>query len=394
MKNFSSLVTVGEKLYAKQIPIKKVTIDLGESIVINRYESLRLGIGAFTNRNVSEWFSVGFYTGYGIRDKQAKYNLYATLWPKNKWESQLTINHYKTVQEAASVRYPYHINQYSSEWIRSIGVSEMEVLQGFKLKFLTKPIKDTKFYADINAYYGKPSYYYEYKGVPVNSINYFEYKVGMNLSIGKRYFQLIDKQIPIKSPYPNFWIIYSSSIPGSLNDYDNQALDLRVDYTLKYLNLGVSKVRLTIGNRWGEIPLFKLYNHSGSDGFSGVTYNSFETMGYNEFLSSSYANIFLTHDFGRLFNVFSIRNFKPHAVLALNMGFGTLNEPSNYTGKEIKTLENGFYEIGALINNLYQINISALKTSLGLGFYYRVGPNRLDTFKANSALKVSFKFRL
>ncbi len=69
-------------------PIGKFDLDLTRIVAANRYEGLRLGLGLFTNDQLSKKISIGGWGGYGTRDHKWKYGASFTYYPvkaKENW---------------------------------------------------------------------------------------------------------------------------------------------------------------------------------------------------------------------------------------------------------------------------------------------------------------------
>ena len=108
----------------------------------------------------------------------------------------------------------------------------------------------------------------------------------------------------------------------------------------------------------------------------------------NEFLSNKYAALFYTHSFGKL--LFRFNKFSPELAIATNACIGSLNNKEKHFNIDFKTLQKGYMESGVLINKI----IDAGFYGLGVGAYYRFGPNSLPTFKENMAYKFSLSLNM
>ena len=73
---------------------------------------------------------------------------------------------------------------------------------------------------------------------------------------------------------------------------------------------------------------------------------------------------------------------KPSLVLATRMAWGNMKNPENHIGIEYKTLNEGFFESGIELNQIYK--------GFGLTGFYRYGPNQLPRLEDNIAIKLSF----
>jgi hypothetical protein len=111
--------------------------------------------------------------------------------------------------------------------------------------------------------------------------------------------------------------------------------------------------------------------------------NSFETMFFNEFFSSSYAFVQIKHGFKR---VPLFKKVKPSLVLVTRMGWGTMNHPEQHIGIHFKTLDKGYLESGIELNQIFK--------GFGISGFYRYGPNQLRRLEDNLAVKATFQLDL
>ena len=73
---------------------------------------------------------------------------------------------------------------------------------------------------------------------------------------------------------------------------------------------------------------------------------------------------------------------KPTLVFVTRMAWGNMQKPQQHVGIDYKTLNDGYFESGMELNQIYK--------GLGLSGFYRYGPNQLSRFEDNIAIKVSF----
>ncbi|RYD82241.1 MAG: 23S rRNA (uracil(1939)-C(5))-methyltransferase RlmD [Sphingobacteriales bacterium] len=71
--HFDKILSSVEKLADFKIGIGIFDLDLGKTIVYNKYEGYRLGLGLYTNEKLFENVSIGGFAGYGLRDNKWKY---------------------------------------------------------------------------------------------------------------------------------------------------------------------------------------------------------------------------------------------------------------------------------------------------------------------------------
>ena len=107
-----------------------------------------------------------------------------------------------------------------------------------------------------------------------------------------------------------------------------------------------------------------------------------------EFLSDRFVNFYFRQDFGSL--LLKTKKFHPEISLVHNIAFGSLASPELHQGIEFKTLEKGFFEGGIVVDNILRFNYMNMGyLGLGVGVYYRYGPNALPTFKENRRVQVT-----
>ena len=206
------------------------------------------------------------------------------------------------------------------------------------------------------------------------------------------YMQTPSGRIEIEKRFPKFTFQYTQSLPKVMqNDFEFSKLDFKTEYEKKYLNGQKTSLLFEAGYALGDVPLTHLYNTSPNNitketiieriTFAGK--NSFETMFFNEFFSNEYAYFQFKHGFSR---VTLFKKVKPSLVLVSRMAWGNLQKREQHIGLDYKTLNKGYFESGIELNQIYK--------GLGLGGFYRYGPNQLSKIQDNIAVKISFVFNL
>ena len=196
-------------------------------------------------------------------------------------------------------------------------------------------------------------------------------------------------KLEIEKRYPIFTIQFTQTIPKFLsNDFNFSKIDFRSEWAQKYLNGQRTSLLFRSGLALGDIPITHLYNTSPNcllnesvlrRFFSIIDGNAFETMYFNEFFSDKYVFFQVKHEFKRI--KFS-KNFGTSIAFVNRAGWGNLDKRERHIGIEFKTLEKGYLETGLEFNRILK--------GLGIGSFYRYGPNQLSGFYDNFAIKVSF----
>ena len=73
------------------IPLSIFDFPVNKIIRQNFTEGFRLGLGIYTNRHLSPWFSVGGYFGYGFNDRRNKYGASFLLFPEKHLNSEIKL---------------------------------------------------------------------------------------------------------------------------------------------------------------------------------------------------------------------------------------------------------------------------------------------------------------
>jgi hypothetical protein len=382
----------GEHLYYGVIEYNSIDLDLNRFIDFNRVEAVRVGFGAHTNDQFSKQFKTGGYFGYGFRDQENKYGVDASF-RMRKMPVTITSAYSRDLREAGGVFFPFHRYQYSSEGLRRIRLLIMDMVREWESAVLFHPLKFVDIKTSLNISSHETTYDYAYRDVAGNEFNFTEIRTGMRYAYGEQFIKLLNRQISIRRDFPIFYFQFSKGISSFGGEYKYERYDAKLEYTFSVLDWGKTGIQLTGGIVTGDPPYSKLYNNNGSlKNPSVVIHNTFETMGYNEFLSDRYIALYLSHNFGRMY--FKSQHIRPSLLLLHNIGIGSLRHPEYHKEIPFKTMEKGYVESGMLIDDILVIKITGLKVGMGAGFFLRYGPYRIDGFENNIVVKFALKFGL
>jgi hypothetical protein len=202
------------------------------------------------------------------------------------------------------------------------------------------------------------------------------------------YMQTPTGRVEVEKRFPNFTFQLTKSITnGELNDFSFGKVDLKTEYEKKQLNGQKTSILVQGGYAFGDLPLTHLYSISPNNitketimqRITIAGKNSFETMFYNEFFSSEYLYFQIKHGFQR---ITLFKKVKPSFVFVTRMAWGNLNHAERHNGLDFKTLNQGYFESGVELNQIYK--------GLGLVGFYRYGPNGLPELEDNIAVKLSY----
>lgn len=380
-------------MYEKEIKTKYFNIDLNRAFDFNHYEGFRVGVGVNTYLDDKEKLKVGGHLAYGLTDNDAKYGINANykLLPLNK----LTFigGFDNETYESAHSTYSFYRYQYSTEWLRRFSIRVMDVATRYYLGFETSPIKYTSLAFKVTSSKNFTPYDYQYKDNTSQMYQYTDLELGLRFAFGENHFKLYNNKYRLKTHYPVLWTKLNFGLDDFLGgEYKYVKFDSRVEYTMRSFLMGTGKIQFNFGHAVGDLPYFQLFEGYGAQG-AAVSHNRFETMGVNEFLSSTYMNLFLTYEIAKLY----FRNhpkFRPSIELDYNFGVGSLSNKTAHKNIDFKTMEKTYHETGVSIRNLVTFKLVAAKIGLGVGNYLRFGPYAYSLFRENYNVKLFVTFAL
>lgn len=386
-----------EALANGEFPYKFFNFTLTRFIALNKYEDLRLGLGGRTNNRVSQHFSLGGFFGYGFNDKVWKYggNLSLSLYRKNNM--QLNFSYSKEYKEAGAVNF-YKEGYFGSGLkMRDYLVSKFDMVDEKRISFAGRTFKNM--YFELAGFERNKQAMYPYaftttmNNEPLlkDNFNYSGAELGIRYCYNEKVVQIMNQNWFISSKYPILWLNVAKGFNDILSgEYDYLKLDFKISYTFLVKGLGETYFQAQAGNVSARLPLNELYTSRGSYNIFGFySYNSFETMRIDEFLSNRYAAVFLRQDFGSL--LYKAKKFQPRILFATNATIGTLNNPEQQAGIAIKTLDKGYIESGILIEDILTKKFMGVaRFGLGVGVFYRYGPYMLSNPWDNVAFKIDW----
>lgn len=395
--NLDQKLQLFETAMSGKIPLSIFDIDLKRLFTYNDYEGIRLGLGVETSERYFKFFNLGFYGAYGFKDKALKYGTYGSIiFQKNK-DIRLGGSYSVDVIESGAQQFINDRRLMLSEAYRPYLIQRMDSIEKKEIFTTFRAFKFAKVQIGINEQTRKSTSDYAY-GTTQNDITktiknfqVTELYTSIKYIFREKFLQTPNYRISMGSDYPSIWIQFSKGFDNFLNgNFSYNKVDIKIEKTITWTNYGKSSIQLIGGFINGDLPYSFLYNGRGSNriisgtNILGISVaNTFETMGVNEFLSSNYAAMFFSHNFGSL--LYRKGKFKPELVIVNNMMWGRLNNASKHFNIPIKTAEKGYFESGAIINNIFTSGF----TGLGMGVFYRYGAYNSGNTIKNMAFKLS-----
>ncbi len=389
-ENIEKKIKFGRKIINGYVPFGPFDFDLRYLLSYNNYEGFRLGIGGVTNEQFSRRFRLEGYGAYGLKDDDSKYHFGGAVRLGNFSNSWIGGSFTDDVREIASTSFAIDKRVFKLYDPRPINISTFYNHRTWRAFIETKIIPKTESiwqitHSDITPLFDY-TFIYEDKIYQKFAMTMGMFSIQWNPF--SDYMQTPNGKIEFEKRYPKFTFQFTKSLSNFFNnDFDFGKIDARIDYEKKYLNGQKSAVLVQAGYVFGALPLTHLYNTSPNNltkdnllqRITIAGKNSFETMYFNEFFSSEFVMLQFKHGFKR---VELFKKVKPSLVLVTRMAWGDLKNPEHHIGIQYKTLNEGFFESGIELNQIYK--------GFGLTGFYRYGPNQLPRFEDNIAIKLSF----
>jgi hypothetical protein len=396
-ENFDRMAKSLESILTGKIPWGYFNLDLHRFLRYNNYEGLAPGLGIETNERLSPVFSAGGYFRYGLKDDAIKWGTNVNLELYHPADLGIGFSYMDDVLETGGVDYWDDIpSLLHPEYFRHLLVRDMDKVKEYSAYIGFRTVKYMNVVVELNKTHKTVTDNYRF-AISNESVNvYFdrfdftELVLGFRYAYREKFIKNLRNKISLGTDFPIIWFKFSQGFAGFLDgDFEYNRYDLKIEKSFRFKYLGTTTLKVNAGYVDADIPQTNLFNGNGSyRQFTLFAPNSFATMRMNEFLLSRYGALYFTHDFAKLLMKGGF--FKPEFAIASNIGFGSLEYTESHHEVNYKTMEEGYYESGLLINNLLNLKIY----SIGVGAFYRYGPYAFDTFIENAAFKVTLKLNL
>jgi len=387
-------INVARNLLKGYYPTKYINLDLGKILNLNNHEGFRIGFGGITNTHFSQKYKIEAYGAYGTKDTNFKYSVGGAARLNKNTNTWIGARYTDDIIESASFRFIAENNSFSPINPRNLNISQFynyKTASAF-LALNLQPNLEAKLAFNTGKY--KNLFDYQYIS---SDKNYTDYRLttvvlGLNYTPNSEYMNSPLGKINVKNGYPQFTLQLTQSFENILeSDFNFTQINLRVLHEIKRLRRSTTSFLIEGGVVFGETPISHLYNATPNYTYKNPWYkritfagkNSFETMGYNEFISDRFTAIHIKHQF-RYFKIG--KKFKPQLTLATRAAVGNINNPEYQTGITFKKMNKGYFESGLELNSLFK--------GFGASAFYRYGNYINPEWSDNLAVKITYNFRL
>lgn len=395
---FDKILTTMEKLTQFKIGIGVFDLDLAKTIVYNKYEGYRLGLGVYTNEKLFENLTLGGFFGYGTRDYDWKYGGEAIYTLSKKHEFKIGGKYQNNLVEAGNYGLNYSVQNMLN--FRNFQAYLMDNVKQGSFAVEARSFRYLKWKATFTQSEITPKYVYEFNqnGQTFTNYNDTNLRIDLRFAFKERIVSSFNQLISAGTTYPILSVSYSRGLKEVMDsDFDYNKIEARIEQSFFTKNFGATKYRIEAGMIDNPLPYGLLFTGEGSydKDYPYLIPNYFQTMQPYEFLSDRYANLFLTHNFGGL--LFKSGKFQPSVILHNNFGWGDLSN-NNQTSNQLigyKTKNKVFMETGLQLDNLLKTNYMDIGyLGLGGGVFYRYGEYAHAETKDNLVFKLSVSFAI
>ena len=381
--NFDGILKFAEKLGQNRLPVGMIDFDLSRVLLYNKFEGVRLGLGAYTNDKFIRNFAVGGWFGYGFKDSQWKYGLDGTLTLDKAKEFTITGKYQSTLRETGK-SYLGFFRPRSFDF-RTFLAAQMDRINEYSLNVGFRALRYAKVNISMNSAWFTPQYLYEFQpadGNEVHSYRNTDVTINLRYAYKEKLVNSMGQRFGMGTKWPVLTLTYTRGLKGVLNgDFDYNKLEARVEESIYFRNFGQSRFRLDAGIIDTSLPYGQMFTGEGSfvRNWSVLIKNSFMTVTPYEFLSDRYVHLHYAHNFGSL--LLHVGNWKPSISVYQNMGWGSLEHPEYQAGVQFKTKEKGLFESGMQIDNILKLNyLNVSYLGFGAGAFVRYGPYATGSF--------------
>lgn len=370
-------------IYEGRLGYRARFFDINNVFAINRFESVRIGIGVQSHENLSDVFTFGGYFGYGIGDGKFKYGGNVGMYFGPTRSHLLSFQYKRDLLEPGNV---YYMDK-RADLVRNFFTSRMDDYQSGQISIRTRINAYITSQLLLNNYELTPLYDYIYNpnGEEIDEVQTFKFtEASLLLSIGTPFShnpsfrEILYRKKRIRSNL--FLNITRGFITDFGGEYDYWKVNGRLSSNIRIGKQDALDIVLDGGAMTPEQPYQIHYVGPGTEfKLTGlIINNAFQTMKLYGFFADRYAHSFINYDLGNIFTKNS--KFKPELAFALNLGWGKLKGSKEiHENIEVRDYPEGFYEVGVLFNNLLRLKIyNYFYGGLGIGTFVGFGPDAED----------------
>ena len=362
------------------IPWGKFNIGLSDLMNYNLANKFYLGLGLSTNEKMSKHVRLGGYFGYWFGAKHSNFGGDFELKFNRKQDFGLRLSFDHVFNAFGDYGFNGSKNPLNESNFKEFYIKWTTLNTTASAELSTRFAKTCKGFVKFSLHdkiWADETY----------RLTTLDFK--LRIAPGERYMLTNKGLVTVEQGKPVIWLSYQKSLKGILDcPYNYDKIQAQITYSWLMRYIGKSTVILQAGYIFGDTPIFENFDiYASNRNFALYAPESFATMQINEFVCDRFALLFFTHNFGKFFKT---KYFNPEFIFVTNIGWGDNSDIKPFEGIELKSMKDGFYESGLVIDNLLKISTA----KIGLGAYYRYGANAYDKIADNFAFKLKLSLKL
>lgn len=378
-----------------------VSVQIYNSILFNKPEFMRIGLGLETNSDFSKRYVLSGFAAYGLRDGIWKYGGFV------KWKIYEPKN--ITLKFSASQNYEedggltFFQGSYwgTGNGLRNYTISNFDFVDRKEIDFTARVRKFVNmqfsgFTTNKKTTPDNPYLFLDNSGDEPQLKNQYQFagvQAALRWSYKERVVESLDHYYWVNQGYPVLWLQVTQGFKGFLqSDYTYTKYEAQVSYSFNTKSFGITSFVINGGFIQGILPSSELYAGRSSYAPIGLyAPGSFQTMRSGEFMDDRFVALYLKQDF--LYNVIQWGHFQPNLVFVTNIGWGMLSHPEVHVNAAFRSMDKGYFESGILFNNLIARKVYGIvRFGLGAGVFYRYGPYAFTNQMNNLSFKATFSY--
>jgi len=330
----------------------------------NKIEGARLRLGARTTAKFNPNLRLNGYGAYGFNDEDFKYGGGLEYYFSKKPRSMISLqgsHDYELLGKSASA---FSTNNILTSILSKNPNTKLNMVDRVEVAFDKEWIKGFSNQLSVtstNIFSGPYIPFIDPLGNAISSIKTGEIKLNTRYSPGTNFVQDGFERNTFGNYDPVLNIGITAGLKGFLGaDYDYLKLDFNLTNKVKLNPIGYLTYYLQAGKIWGNVPFPLMKIHEGNETYAFDLY-AFNLMNYQEFVSDTYASLFLEHHFQGFFlnKVPLFRRLKWREVVGVRSLIGSY-DAEKHTGLVFPTGMKGlsstpYTEFSAGLENIFKI---------------------------------------
>ena len=323
----------------------------------NYFEGFRLGLGVFTNRRLSPWFSAGGYYGYGLKDRRSKYGASFSIFPEKNLDSEIKFLHDNELQQLT--------------YMTETGVSARRLFGRFDIL------------ADFKIRKIQTTFDYSFDGQNLLAQSGRNSEAGLQI----RYAQNEERIILFRRTQTIFNtqpVVYLNLYWGIPDCFGNQYAYFKTEASIgrSWYIRNIGHIRFTVRGGWmsNDVPFPLTFTVTDVEQswlfYPSLSAAKFNALTGNAYSASQYFNVFLYHNFGTLLGKTHSKIFLPRISVAQSFGWSKLNRPELHASSDplVCDMHRGYFESGLIVEDIIRIKyLNLFFFGLGGGVYGAYG---------------------